>query len=673
VLTFANPAFLWGLLGLAAPVLIHLINRDLFRPLHFPSIRFILRGKMPVERKRRLRDLLLLALRMLLFAAIVTALARPSWQPQVAAAPAEREAEIVLLLDASASMGGWENWLEATRLAESVLRENQDIPAGLVVSTQGPSLSLPPTSDHAELRRAIGSVGPLPVAGHHRESLREAVSLFRAGGERILVVISDLQATDWAPSALPRLPGDLEVRWLSTSGSSRENVGIVDARALPLPEGRRQVVAEVRNFGDEATGRTVRLRAGDVNQAQAIQIGAGQAASVVFVIDEEAALRAQLEIEADAYPLDDRFHLWLGPPPALRVLALGPWTEEPEKSEELFFVTRALQTRSENQWVNFQVDAVEPAALQPRQLDGVHAILLLGAAPHLSATQWIAIRERVEGGTRLLVTPGRAPARQTTLLAENGFLSLSFTGTAGTERLRRPHSIEWLRPNSPLALLFRDGAERSLSHVAIYRYLRFETTGEGANHLIRSGNGDPLLIDRALGAGRVYVSAFPFETAWTDLPLTTVFLPLIREVVGGDVSADHGIVYAETGTTRATLATRLGVPVDHSALAQIDPDRPGLHMIGATPLVLNVSRSESILEAADPIALQTAVTGPETLVATAGSGPDDGRRPLWPWFALAALLLFIIEMPLAARLRRNRKAAEPAQARSPAEEVSAVR
>src|SRR5690606_17873262 len=71
MLTFANPAFLWGLLGLTAPILIHLINRDLSRPLFFPSVRFIMRGKMPVDRKRRLRDLLLLALRLLLFAAII--------------------------------------------------------------------------------------------------------------------------------------------------------------------------------------------------------------------------------------------------------------------------------------------------------------------------------------------------------------------------------------------------------------------------------------------------------------------------------------------------------------------------------------------------------------------------------------------------------------------------
>src|SRR5690625_23251 len=107
MLSFANPLFLWGLLGLAAPIVIHLINRDLFRPLYFPSLRFILRGKLPVERKRRIRDWLLLALRMLLFAAIIGALARPQWTSTAAVAPEDfTEAELVLLVDASASMSG---------------------------------------------------------------------------------------------------------------------------------------------------------------------------------------------------------------------------------------------------------------------------------------------------------------------------------------------------------------------------------------------------------------------------------------------------------------------------------------------------------------------------------------------------------------------------------------
>jgi hypothetical protein len=668
MLTFANPAFLWGLLGLAAPLLIHLINRDLFRPILFPSIRFILRGKMPVERKRRLRDLLLLALRMLLFAAIIGALARPEWKPQVAAAAAQDEQEIVILIDASSSMSGWAAWDEARETVERILRDNREVSVGLVVSAAEPLVTLPPTRDHGEIRRALGGAEPQLVAGDHRESFRQASRLFSPEADRTLTVITDLQATDWNASALPRLPADVSLSWVRIGEAARENVGITQARALPLAEGRRQVVAEIRNFGSQPVERSVRLRAGDIAQAQQVKLNPGQTATAVFVIEDDASARAELLIEPDAYPADDRFHLWLGPPPALRILAIAPLSAEPEKAEELFFLSRALQTRTENQWLHFNVESTEPATLQPRQLENAHAVLLLGAGPYLTPAQWSLIREYVNEGGNLLVTPGNAPARQATLLSENGLFPIAFEGTTGTERLRRPHGIDWLAPQSPLAQLFRDEAARALGHVAVYRYTRLRATEPGSTELMRTGSGDALLLERVVGSGRVHVTAFPFLTSWTDLPLTTVFLPMIRELVAGDVPADYGIVYADAGTHTSSLAARLGVGADHSGLARINTNLPGLHMIGGTPLILNVARSESVTATADAIALQAAVT-PTASSPVAGALADvsDNRISLWPWLALAALLLFILEMPIAARIRRTATPATPSAAPQPRE------
>lgn len=671
MLTFASPAFLWGLLGLAAPVLIHLINRDLFRPLFFPSIRFIMRGKMPVERKRRLRDLLLLCLRLLLFAAIVTALAHPQWQPRTPIAATGDEKEIVLLVDASASMSGWQSWPEVKLSVDEILSHNGNAPVGLVISAAGPVAIRGPSRDHDQIRRALASTEPATVAGDHREAFRQAVRLFSGTGARQLVVISDLQATDWSTTVLPRVPAGPDVEWHAISANRpRENAAILQARALPLTEGRRQVVAEIRNFGAAPIERNVRLRAGDETQNRPLQLGPGETGSAIFIIDDAAAARAEVSIEADAYPTDDRYHVWLGPPPALRVLAIAPLSEEPEKAEELFFLSKALQSRTQNQWLHFNVEPVDPGALQAGQLEGAHAILLLGAGPYLSTGQWSLIREYIGQGGRMIVTPGKAPARQTTLLGEHRILPLAFGGTVGVDRQRRPHGIEWLEPSSPLALLFRDEAARALSHVAIYRYARFQAQGEEIEHLMRTGSGDPILLERALGSGRIYATAFPFESSWTDLPLTTAFLPMIRELVAGDLPPDFGLVYAETGAYAGALSTRLGVSPDHSALAGVDTAVPGLHMIGGTPLILNVSRSESIPATVETIDLAAAITPPTAAPAAAGPpGAGDQRVALWPWFALAALLLFIIEMPLAARLRRAEKSRPAAPAPAPARET----
>lgn len=656
MLTFASPFFLWGLLGLAAPVLIHLINRDLFRPLVFPSIQFILRGKLPVERKRRLRDWLLLALRMLLFSALVTALARPQWQPEVVPpATATEEGELVILLDASASMGGWNSWPAAVAQAQALLDQHQPAPAAIVVSGFGPAAIEPTTREYSRLRSFLGQATPQPVAGDHRESLRQALRLFSGQTPATLAVISDFQQSDWSPSSLPPIDPQVELQWFPVSPGPRENAAVLHARALPLPDGRRQVVAEIKNFGLEATSRTVQLRTGDESLSLPLDLAPGETRSVSFILEQPSSSQAEVSIEADAFPTDDRYFLWLSRPPPIQVVIVAPTADEPESMEELFFLSRALTTRTDTQWLHFAVAPVEPAQLTADSLRGAQAVFLLGAAPYLNPGHWQLLHQHLAEGGRLLFTPGKAPARQTALLAEQGLIRLSYEGMAGIDRRQpRPHSIDWVRPDSPIDLLFRAEANRSLSHVSIYQYVRLAAPGGREGILLRTSQDDPLLLQQAVGPGLVFATAFPFQTAWTDLPVSTAFLPIIRELVAGDLRPDHGIVNLDTAPTTALIASRLNLPADSPALANLDPLVPGIHVVGGTPVVLNAPRSESLPGVTLPVDLQTAATPPAHSLAGAAPASDrESRISLWPALALAALLFFILEMPLAARLRRS--------------------
>ena len=655
MLTFASPFFLWGLLGLAGPVLIHLINRDLFRPLVFPSIKFILRGKLPVERKRRLRDWLLLALRMLLFAALVTALARPQWQPESALATnGAEEGELVILIDASASMGGWDVWPAALAQAEALLAQHQPAPAAIVVSGAGPVALEPLTRDYSRLRSFLAPIQPQPVAGDHRESLRQAVRLFSGPGPATLAVVSDFQQSDWSPSALPPIDPRIQVEWLPVNPDRRENAAVLQARALPLHDGRRQVVAEIKNFGLEPTARTVQLRAGDETLSRPLDLAPGETQSVSFILEQPSASQAEVSIEADAFPADDRYFLWLSRPPPIKVVIVAPTSAEPETMEELFFLSRALTTRTPTQWLHFSVAPVEPGQLHSDLLQGAQAVFLLGAAPYLQPNEWELLHQHLAQGGRLLFTPGKAPARQTTLLADQGWLDLSYEGMAALDRRQpRPHSIDWVRPDSSIDLLFRDEANRSLSHISLYQYVRLAAPGGSEGVLLRTSQDDPLLVQQAVGPGVVFATAFPFQTSWTDLPVSTAFLPIIRELVAGDLPPDHGIVNLDTAPALSLIAAHLNLPADSAALANLDPLTPGIHVVAGTPVVLNTPRSESWPAVTPPLDLQTAITPPSGPAAGTAAADPDARISLWPGLALAALLFFILEMPLAARLRRQ--------------------
>src|SRR4029453_13058622 len=98
-MSFLYPAFLAGGLAIALPIVLHLLRRDVAPEVPFTAVRLL--QKAPIERaeRRRLRELLLLAARILALLLLATVFARP--YVQGAAPPPVR----VVAIDRSYSMG----------------------------------------------------------------------------------------------------------------------------------------------------------------------------------------------------------------------------------------------------------------------------------------------------------------------------------------------------------------------------------------------------------------------------------------------------------------------------------------------------------------------------------------------------------------------------------------
>ncbi|MDD2812958.1 MAG: BatA domain-containing protein [Bacteroidales bacterium] len=77
MMTFQQPAFLFGLFLVTIPLIIHLINFRKSKTIYFSSLRFIEEIQTTNRNRRRIQDLLLLILRMLIIALVVFAFARP--------------------------------------------------------------------------------------------------------------------------------------------------------------------------------------------------------------------------------------------------------------------------------------------------------------------------------------------------------------------------------------------------------------------------------------------------------------------------------------------------------------------------------------------------------------------------------------------------------------------
>src|SRR5438093_13335737 len=101
---FTNVALLAGMGALAIPILIHLLLKRQKQRLRFSTIQFFVRQDEQASKRRKLRNWLLLAVRLLLVALLVLAFARPYLKNTPAAAEARKRRVAVFNLDRSASM-----------------------------------------------------------------------------------------------------------------------------------------------------------------------------------------------------------------------------------------------------------------------------------------------------------------------------------------------------------------------------------------------------------------------------------------------------------------------------------------------------------------------------------------------------------------------------------------
>src|SRR5688500_13970604 len=103
--TFLSPLFLIGLLSAAIPLLIHLSRSRRTKKMRFSTTRFFTDQFLRSYHMSRLKELLLLAVRMALCALFAMALARPLVRPPGQSLLGGQSRSVVLVIDNSASMG----------------------------------------------------------------------------------------------------------------------------------------------------------------------------------------------------------------------------------------------------------------------------------------------------------------------------------------------------------------------------------------------------------------------------------------------------------------------------------------------------------------------------------------------------------------------------------------
>lgn len=125
-MSFNSPWLLWALFAASVPIIIHLVNRWRHRSVPWAAMEFLLRAARETRGTKKLLHYLILALRVMAVAALVTAFARPLLGSFFGWGSSGLN-EVLLVLDRSASMDARPDKTSSLRDANGKLLRQEDI------------------------------------------------------------------------------------------------------------------------------------------------------------------------------------------------------------------------------------------------------------------------------------------------------------------------------------------------------------------------------------------------------------------------------------------------------------------------------------------------------------------------------------------------------------------
>ena len=506
-MNFLYPAFLIGGVAVAVPIVLHFLRRDIAPEVPFSAVRLLRRSPIARSRRRRLRDLLLLAARVIALLLLATAFARP----YIIGASSTSTVRIVAI-DRSFSMGVPGRFVRALELAR---REIDDAPAGervAVVAFDDHAEAIAAAGPAGAARAALAGLTPGYGATKYAEALAKAAEI-AAGDEGRLIVVTDLQHAGWETDEHAVLPGNLTIE-VRDVGTPPANLAVTGIRVAS-----DRIVATVLNTATEARGGQVRIeRDGRSVATAAYSVPPGSAAevSIPYRAPTSGSISILLD-DREGFVADNVRYAVLDPvlPKPVLLITSGDTSSG-------FFVSRALAAAAGTGPDPIEVRTATGQSLPEVRASDYSAVLLLSDRG-IERRMWESLTAYVSGGGGLVIagSPEMDPA----------VLSSMFKWTPGIAGPIEVDPSVTISPTDQRHPIFRPFGPLAANLGQVHFSKVWNVAGDNWDVVARFTDGRPALAERRDGQGRIVLFASDVDRRWNDCPLNPAFVPFMVETV----------------------------------------------------------------------------------------------------------------------------------------------
>jgi hypothetical protein len=670
---FLAPWFLAGLAALGVPVFVHLLRRHVTTPRPVSSIMFFERGIQSSTRHRRLKYLLLFALRCALVLLVVVAFANPFVHRS--SAGIDRRL-ILIVLDNSFSMRAGQRFADAKRQALATLAAKpHDAPAQIIALGGQVELLTQSIRDNAQLRSALDSIQPGDGRADFGELGRAIRSLAETSRQPIdLHLFSDMQRTAMpANFANMVLPGSVRLVLHSVAqGAASPNWTIESVEAPseisdPKDPKHSRVRAVATGFNTPAAIKTISLVVnGKVVASRKVAVPANGRATVEFsLLDLGYGFnRCAVRIEGtDTLPADDASVFAVrraDPEHVLFVHAAGD-------TRSATYFGSALAAADQSSFLLQSMNAEQTTDLDPSKF----AFVVLSDVVSLPTIFEHALGQYVAKGGSVFIALGTHASRSTHV----PLFAANINDIHDSSRTGQAASIGQVDFSFPALAQAEPGRDNG-GWAAIKMFYAAVVDPGPARVAMRLADGTPLLLDKAVGEGHMLLFTSGLDNLTNDLPLHPVFVAFVdqlsrylsgRELLNGSKLIDS-LVQLRSAQPAGVIANVEVIDPDGKRALSLSEarttqtlrlSRAGFYQIrfanGRDAVIgVNPDRRESNLEPLPPDVLKlwsgsSTGEGPQQAAAIAPAQTEDRTISLWWYVMLLALMVALAHTAIASR------------------------
>ena len=540
-LNFSSPLFLFGLLGISIPILIHLLTRRQQKQIRFSAVYLLAQSQKRSIRKSRPNRLLLLLARCLAIALFSMALANPLFSfRQSEAFLSASPSSIVFILDDSYSMGIrakdktlFDSALEYISKGLKKSADNSEF--SLILASSPARVEQDWTSDKSTMTSKLEEQVVSYRTTHIGDAVDKAIKLLESAKQKNkqILLLTDLDKNGWQEETFFGVSAPYPIQVLNFAQlQSNSNEGMVQSIQISqefLTRSRLlRVKAEVKNFSTTVNRTPLSLfLEGKLVKEEILDIPPGQTLVQEFSypLRKNQPLNGKVQISDDTLPADNSRYFPFHPSQNIQVLVVDGDPKTISHQSESFYLEHALNPFSVS--LSHIDPTVSTLAKLPLRNLSDFSVVILANVRELPPGYELELEKFVLNGGALLLGMGDQV---------NPKYFNERLGNLLPVRLESQYQVEeealhllLKKSTHPVMQVFSPKALEEMRGINFYSIYTVQAR-EDKKFKVGTwfSNQHPAVIESEVGKGIVVLFLSSLDRDWNDFPIQPTYLPWVQ-------------------------------------------------------------------------------------------------------------------------------------------------